>query len=56
MADLKARKPAACEARGLPGIVQLRRQNCLEAKLILPKFQGFLPRHAAHALTARARA
>lgn len=49
MADLKARKPAADEARGLPGIVQLGRQNCFEAKLTLLKIQGLSPRHAVNA-------
>jgi hypothetical protein len=40
MAASKARKPAAGEARGLPGIVQLGRQNCSEAKLTLLKIQA----------------
>jgi hypothetical protein len=56
MTALKARKPAADEARGLPEIVQLGRQNSFEANLLLSKFQGFSPGQAAHAFLARARA
>jgi hypothetical protein len=40
MADPKARKPAAGEARGLPGIVHLGRQNSFEANLPLGKIQA----------------
>jgi hypothetical protein len=40
MADLKARKPAADEARGLPGIVHLGRLNSSEANLSLGNIQA----------------
>jgi hypothetical protein len=40
MADLKARKPAADKARGLPGIVHLGRRNSFEANLPLGKIQA----------------
>jgi hypothetical protein len=56
MTALKAKKPAAESARGLPGIVQLGRQNNFEANLLLSKFQGFSRGQAAHAFTAGARA
>jgi hypothetical protein len=56
MAALEARKPAADEARRLPGIVQLGRQNSFEFKLTLLEIPGLSPSHAAHALTARTRA
>jgi hypothetical protein len=55
MADLKAKKPAADEARGLLGIVHLGRSNCSEANLHLLKIQGQSTIHAALALTARTR-
>jgi len=47
MAALKARKPAAESAHWLPEVVRLGGRNSLEAKLPLPKFQGFSPSHTA---------
>jgi hypothetical protein len=48
MADLKAEKPAADKARGLPEIVLLGRLNSFEATTLSPKSQSF-PRITARA-------
>jgi hypothetical protein len=48
MAALEAIKPAADEARGLPGIVRLGRRNSLEANTLSPESQAF-PRITARA-------
>jgi hypothetical protein len=50
MADLKAKKPAAESARGLPGIVHLGRSNCSDATTFRQQYP------ASARITARAEA